>query len=235
MKLKLTPLYILSFLALLFFVHEVHDWAHTLVARLVSGCWPPRAFDSWQFCVEAPVSSGKNAIATIAGPLVNFILLWSGWQMMDENNFSDQQSLGCSLVFASLPLNNLLGAFSGGGDLTNALRLGLSRINNRHHQVVTLLGLAIVLVVCVPPLIRAFICLPWWQGKFLYYPIFLIVPGILDRWFVGGMLNKWFIHSDTPAEKAYWYILGWTGLTLLILIFTHRRLTALINDDELPL
>ncbi|MBS1663902.1 MAG: hypothetical protein JST68_22845, partial [Bacteroidetes bacterium] len=207
----------------------------TLMARITSGCWGTRGFDSWDFCSDTPVAFGKKALSTIAGPLVNFILLWNGWQLMDERNFANQQSLGVSLVFAALPLNNLLGAFSGGGDLTNTLRLLLTRVNAHNHRALTIAGLLIMLIICVPPLIRAFICLPWGQGKFLYYPLFLIVPGFLDRWLVGGLLNKWLIHPDTPQSVAYMWVGAWTALTFAVWMLTRKHITWLINEDRLPL
>ncbi len=232
MKLKLTLLYVVSFLALTFFIHEIHDWAHTLAARIISGCWGPRAFDSWSFCAESSLSSGQRILAMVAGPLVNFILLWTGWQKMDEDNTLTEISMGCSLVFATLPLNNLLAAASGGGDLTAAMRLLFRHAN---HRLVALAGLLLIVIICVPPLIKAFIVLPWWQGRLFYYPVFLIVPGFLDHWLVGKMLNKWLIKADTPQDKAYWWAIGWTILTLLIWLLTRRKMKQLINDEELPL
>src|ERR1700728_1800731 len=91
MKLKLTLLYVVSFLALTFFVHEIHDWAHTLTARIITGCWGPRAFDSWKFCSEGSISSGQRMLVDLAGPLINFVLLWAGWRRMDEANTLTQQ------------------------------------------------------------------------------------------------------------------------------------------------
>ena len=233
MNLKQTLIFFISFLALTFFVHEIHDWAHTLVARVMSGCWPPRAFDNWQFCVETPVSLGEKALATIAGPLINLLLLYIGWQKMNESNSEDQQSLGCCLVFAALPLNNLMAAASGGGDLTTAIRLGFARYHNNH--VINLIGLAIMLLFCVPPVIRAFTLLPWRNGKLVFFPLLLIAPGYVDRWLVNVMLNKWLINASTPKEQAYWWILAWGALTLTILLLTYKSLTRFISDQELPI
>ena len=154
MKLKLTLLYVISFLALTFFVHEIHDWAHTLVARIISGCWGPRGFDSWKACADSRASNGQLLLADLAGPLVNFILLWVGWQKMDESNTLGKQSLGCSLIFATLPLSMLLGAASGGGDLTLGIRLLFPHGN---HRLMGLIGLLITVIFCVPPLIKAFV------------------------------------------------------------------------------
>jgi hypothetical protein len=232
MKLKLTLLYVVSFLALTFFIHEIHDWAHTLAARVISGCWGPRGFDSWKFCAEATVSSGQKILAIVAGPLVNFIVLWIGWKKMEEDNTLTEQSLGCSLVFAALPLNMLLAAAVGGGDLTAAMRLLFPHAN---HRVISIVGLLFIAIICVPPLIKAFVVLPWWQGRLFFYPVFLIVPGFLDHWLVGKMLNQWLIKADTPEDKAYWWVIGWTLVTLLIWLFTYRKMKQLISDEELPL
>jgi hypothetical protein len=151
---------------------------------------------------------------------------------MDEDNTLSEQSVGCSLVFATLPLSMLLGAASGGGDLTAGIRLLFPHGN---HRVISLVGLLIIVIVCVPPLIKAFIALPWWQGRLFYYPVFLVAPGFLDHWFVGKILNRWLIKPNTPEETAYWWVILWTVFNLLILIFTYRKLKQLISDEELPL
>jgi len=235
MKLKLTLLYILSFLSLTFFIHEIHDWAHTLVARLVSGCWGPRFFDGWEFCGDTRIAVGLQVLAIIAGPIVNFILLWVAWQKMDKYNSSVQeQSWGVTLTFAALPLNNLLAAVSGGGDLTHAIRLTIRHAERFGHHFVAIVGLLIMMIICIPPLVRAFICLPWWKGK-LSYPIFLIVPGMLDHWLVKGLLNKWLIKPGMPEEKAYWWVIAWTLFTMTIWLLTRKKISQLITDEELPL
>src|SRR3984957_7064153 len=117
MNLKLTPLYLLSFLILIFLVHELHDWAHTLVARAVCPCWGMRVFDGGDFCSVCFASAGERALASVAGPAVNFIFLWIGWSLLNEDNQLDEQSLGCTIVLACLPLNLLLAATAGGGDV----------------------------------------------------------------------------------------------------------------------
>src|ERR1700760_3342375 len=125
MKLKLTPLYIVSFLCLCFFIMELHDWAHAGVAALVSGGWGPRGFDRWRFdeSGHVSISNGQQALATLAGPLVNFLAIGLGWiKMRNQENLADQ-SLGCSLVLAALPMDMLMGAIKGGGDLTIGLKL----------------------------------------------------------------------------------------------------------------
>jgi hypothetical protein len=232
MKLKLTPLYVLCFIALTFFIHEVHDWAHTLIAWVTTGCWGSRGFDSWTFC-QANAPYGKRVLAILAGPLVNFSILWAGWQRMtaDEDDLIEH-SIGVSMVFATLPFNSLLAAFQGGGDPTTALRFLFPHGN---HRFLSMVGLAIVAMVCIPPLVKAFVVLPWWMGKIFFFPVFLVVPAILDQWLVGKMLNRWLIPPGTTQAVAYEWVIGWTLLVMVIWLLTRSRLRTVINDKELPI
>ena len=181
MNLKLTPLYLLSFLILVFLVHEIHDWTHTLVARVICPCWGMRVFDAWDFCPDCFASSGQRALATLAGPVINFILLWMGWSLLNEDNQPDEQSVGFTLVLACLPLNILLAATAGGGDLTAAIRWLEPDIAHDNPHLVSLLGLLIAAALTIPPLVRAFLRMPGYRGKFILFPILLWVPGKLDH------------------------------------------------------
>lgn len=233
MKLKLTPLYILAFLFLLFLVHEVHDWSHTLMARAVCPCWGRRIFDGWDFCPGYEVSSGQRALALIAGPIINYLLLWIGYGLLEPENPLDMQSLGCSLVFATLPLNGLLAAFSGGGDLTNTIRLFQQHGIATNHRLVTIMGLLLVVALTVPPLVRAFLCLPGYQGKWLVFPILFLVPGWLDHQLVGKWLNAWLIAPDATQAYAYAVVGGWGCLMLLGWFLTRHYLEDLMSELSL--
>ena len=50
MNLKLTPKFILTFLALTFVMHEAHEIVHTTIGRLICGCWGQRDFNVWGLC-----------------------------------------------------------------------------------------------------------------------------------------------------------------------------------------
>jgi hypothetical protein len=229
MNLKLSPLYLLSFLILVFLVHEVHDWAHVLMARAVCSCWGMRVFDGFQFCPDCFPSAGERALTTIAGPVINFILLWIGWSLLNEDNQLDEQSLGITIVLACLPLNILLAATAGGGDLTNAIRWLESRAAQNNPHFVSLLGLLIAVVLTVPPLVRAFLRLPGYQGKFILFPILLLVPGWLDHWVTIG-LNRWLIKPGTDQATAYACVIAWLILLLIGWFFTRRQPAGLMRE-----
>jgi hypothetical protein len=229
MKLKVTPLYILSFLFLVFLVHEVHDWAHTLVAWLSCSCWGSRVFNGWDFCAGCTVSSGQRALATIAGPLIDYVLLLVGWNNLHAENSVEEKSVGVALVFACLPLNLLMAAASGGGDLTDAIQLiQIHRPMSRHS--VHVVGMLLTMILTIPPMLRAFIQLPGYQGKLIAFPVLLLVPGWLDRVLVGKLLNKWLIPPDTSQSHAYAWVIGWGVLVLAGWFFTRHRSQDLINE-----
>jgi len=234
MKLKLTPIYILSFLCLYFFVMELHDWLHASVAALVSGNWGPRGFDRWQIGGPLSVSNGQRALATLAGPLVNFVVIWIGWIKMSNRDSLADQSLGCNLVLAAQPMAMLWAAFTGGGDLTNGLKLLFSHYDAIYHHLLATIGLLLMVVICIPALIKVFILLPSWGAKFIYFPIFLFVPTLLHRLVtkeLDGLLQRY----EPDESLAYALVFFWTVLLLAGYLYTRRRLETLLVDSELPL
>jgi hypothetical protein len=231
MKLNLTLLYVISFLCLTFFIHEVHDWAHAVAVRLLSGSWGPRGFDKWQFPANIPVSNGQMALATLAGPVVNLLLLYQGWRMMANEDSLAEQSIGCSLVLATLPLAMVWAALTGGGDLAVGLRMLFSstnHINRINPRLLSICALVITLAFCLPALIRAFSLLPGGPGKVVFFPIFAIAPIFIDRLVVMHLLNRLLV-GCTQAEAYYW-VIGWTVVTLTGWLLTRRAMTRLVTD-----
>jgi hypothetical protein len=148
---------------------------------------------------------------------------------LNEDNQLDEQSLGCTIVLACLPLNILLAATAGGGDPTNAIRWLESRAAANNPHFVSLLGLLIVVVLTVPPLVRAFLRLPGYRGKFIIFPIFLLVPGWLDHWVSIG-LNRWLIKPGTSQAMAYTWVIAWLILLLTGWFFTRRQPAGLMRE-----
>ena len=230
MNLKAPPLYILSFLLLVFLTQEVHDWAHVLAVRVTCHCWPVREFGRWVLCGSP--SSGQQALIAVAGPLIDVVLLLTGWSLLDQENSTDDWSLGIALVFAALPWNNLFEAFRGYGDVTDCVRW-LQRhgpMSNRHFA--TVFGLVIVLILNLPPLIRAFLRLPGYKGRLIAFPLLLLLPGWLDH-LVNRQLNKWLIGPDSGQWHAYALVGAWALLLFAGFLLTRRRLKGLIRELSL--
>lgn len=238
MKIKLTPGYILSFFVLVFLIHELHDWAHYLIARAFCGCWGPRGFDSWAPCRECSASGRLLSLASGVGPLINYLAIWVGWKLMDAENTLEIKSLGFSLVFAALPLPRILAALSGGGDETTALRIAFQKPNGSNHYIVALTGLFFVLTFCLPALFRALLLLPEWKPKLLCLPPFLILPGLVDQMVVHHWLNgielKYHPLGDYASGLPY-TVIAWLVLLLLILLFSWKYLRTLFEHKDLPI
>jgi hypothetical protein len=230
MNLKAPPLYILSFLMLVFLVHECHDWAHILAVRATCHCWPVRTFGDWVLCGSP--SSGQHALILFAGPLVNAVLFWAGWSLLDEENSVEEHSLGIAFVFAALPLNNLIAAFSGGGDITEGIRWIQKHGPLSNHGLVSRMGVLIQLLIIGPALVRAFLRLPGYKGKLIAFPLLFLLPGWLDKLW-NGQLNRWFIGPDTTQLNAYIYTGVWFVILLISFFFIRLQLKGLIKELSL--
>jgi len=236
MKVKLTPLSILSFFSLVFLIHEIHDWAHFLTAASFCGCLGNRAFDLWAPCTLCNSSTGGLALATLAGPLVNTIILWSGWMMMHPDNSPEKQSVGYCMVFAALPLPRIMAALVGGGDETWALRQLFQRGPSSNHHFVAGAGLVIILVLCVPPLIRAFMVVAGWIQRIVFFALFLVLPGMVDHWLVGKELNKLmaegFLSHQILRGGAQLFLFVWLAFVLTLYLLTRKSLRSVLEYKE---
>jgi hypothetical protein len=238
MKVKLTPLSVLTFFCLVFLIHEIHDWAHFLTAASFCGCLGNRAFDYWAPCPLCNSSTGGLALATLAGPLVNYIILWSGWMMMHPDNSPEKQSVGYSMVFAALPLPRIMAALVGGGDETWALRQLFQRTpgGGGNHHFIAGAGLAIVLVLCLPPLIRAFMLVAGWIQRIAFFAVFLVLPGMVDHWLVGKELNalmaKGFLSHQLLRGGAQSLLFVWLAVILILYLLTKKSLRSVLEYKE---
>jgi len=239
MKIKLSPLYLLSFFALVFLVHEIHDWIHVLVARAVCGCWGTKAFDYWTLCAKSwvSVSNQGNVLITMAGPLFNYLVICWGWELMQPENELHQKSLGFSLVFASLPFPRIMGALAGGGDETLALKQIFLHADGGNRHIVSLVGLLFVLILTLPALYRAFMLVAGLWGK-LMVVAFLVLPGYIDRLVVSGLLNKMLAKGILVHQVWTGFsqgIMVWLLLLLILLVVIGRYLSWAFEYREVNL
>ncbi|HVU57714.1 MAG TPA: hypothetical protein VHD83_21780 [Puia sp.] len=236
MKVKLTPLSLLSFFCLVFLIHEIHDWAHFLTAASFCGCLGNRTFDFWSPCTLCNSSTGGLAMATLAGPLVNYLVLWGGWTMMHPDNPPEKQSVGYAMVFATLPFPGIMAALAGGGDVTWALRQLFQHPNGSNHYIVAGAGLLIVTALSAPPLIRAFVLVAGWVQRIIWFVLFLVLPGMVDHWLVGKELNKLmsggFLSHQILRGGAQLFLFVWLAVVLVLYLLTGRSLRTMVEYKE---
>ena len=226
---------LIAFFSLVFLLHELHDWAHTMVAGGFCHCWAPRAFDSWTLCPSCVLDSRKHLLIWIVGPVINYVAIWAGWNLMDIENPLEKRSTGLCLLFAALPFPRILAALSGGGDETAGLRELLPASELRHHHLVSLLGLFFVLAMTLPALVRAFLMLPGWKGKLVAFPALLLIPGWIDHLVVHVGVNKLVemgLLTYNVITGLHLLVLVWLLFILLVFIFTCRNLSVFLDYDD---
>jgi hypothetical protein len=232
MKLKLSPGYILSFLSLVFLVHELHDWAHVISARVICGCWGIRAFDYWTYCSHCDVEKEIQALAWFAGPVVTYLVIWTGWWLMDPRSSPKRKSLGFSLLFSALPFVRILAAAVGGGDETLGLRQVFQQDDGSNRHIVAISGLLLVLVLTVIPLVRALTILPGWLPRVLVFLPFLLFPIYIDRYVVSYCMNKLLAKgflAETFAGGASMLVVVWFLFLSVLLFLTRKSLPELFK------
>lgn len=216
MTIKLTPKFIIAFLALTFVMHEAHEIVHTSIGRMICGCWGERDFNVWGLC-EGCDANPYSIISTFVGPLFTFIMIWLGANLLKETNTKGQQSLGLALIFANMPFARLLNPILGGGDEVVVINHFLNDRNLSRIIVVLLITLIIAY-----PLYKAFRLI---QNKYRIglFILFLIAPVFVDLLLVLGVMNSLL---EKGILSQYW-ILGspmlvsiWTfSVTLIFILF----------------
>jgi len=224
MRIRFTGKFLLAFLALIFFVHECHDWAHFVAARFVCGCWGIKSFDNWTLCTECNASPHTQVWIWFAGPLITYIIIWVSWWLMGRKQGTMQQSLGFSLLFSTIPLVRILAAMVGGSDETYGLRQLFQHPDKSNSHSVALAGLLLIILLTALPLLRALIRLRGWKEKLILFPIFLILPMYIDKWTYIG-LNKLYATGFLNEESfpgVPILVLAWSLILMVILLATYK-------------
>jgi hypothetical protein len=238
MKIKLTPVNLLCFFSLVFLIHEIHDWAHFITANAFCGCLGFRAFDRWATCDVCSTASPTGfAMAGLAGPLVNYLAMWTGWGLMQAENPPEKQSIGFCLVYAALPLPKIMAALAGGGDETASFRLLFQHPGGSNHYFVAAAGLLVVVLLCLPPLIRTFMIVTGWVQRAILLPAFFVLPALADHWLVGGQMNK-LLNSGVMSRPilrggTQLLVVVWLALLLVVYLLSRKSQETLLEYREL--
>ena len=228
LQLKPRPLIAFFFLMLLF--GELHELVHIFTGYSFCGCWGPRDFNVWSLCEGCRDEKPWAIIATFAGPIFTFALIWLGrsWLLRADPR---KQILGFILIFANLPFARILTACLGGGDEVYGLHVVFGNEHNR--DLIHYLGLGIVLAAAVPPLVTAWkaIANPY---RWLYFLGFLLLPmlsamlvifmglnGLLQQ---GVLLESWI--WGTPALVTLHTI-----IVIIVVSLTKHHLVELRKNE----
>ena len=223
MKLKLTLKFVVAFLALTFVMHEAHEIIHTTVGRIICGCWGERDFNVWGLC-ESCDKNPMGILATLAGPLFTFIMIWIGYSLLGETKTNSQKSFGFALIFANIPFARLLNPMLGGGDEVVIVN---SFLNN--HDLSRIIVVILIALIIFIPLRKCYLLIEN-KYKLAWFLLFFILPTFLDLLIVLGIMNT-LLNNGILAD--YW-ILGspilvsvWTFFVILVFLITRKNIYSL--------
>jgi hypothetical protein len=230
MHIKLSISYIISFLLLTIVMLELHETVHILVGRFICGCWGSRDFNVWQLCDGCDKSQSISWVATLAGPLFSFSLMWLGMFWLSSSS-SKLKAIGFSLIFANIPFGRISEAMKGAGDEMVVTKHLLA--NHFSSTQMILICSTILLAIGLPPIIKAFRILNN-KKSWLYIVGFLTLPlaFILVYILIGmnGLLDSGFLSGigvmGTPL------LITIHTLTAILLLFLCRKKLIGLNDSS---
>ncbi len=215
MKVSLTPKNSIALLSLSFIMQETHEIAHTVVGRIICGCWGKRNFNLWGLCSGCSEVEPLSILATSAGPFYTFSIIWIGYFLLFKSS-PKLKSIGFALIIASMPLSRILTPIFGSGDEIYAL----NKLWN-NHTLAWIVGLLFVFALVIPPVVKVWNVIGN-KRKILWFIGLLLVPFLMTGAIVFGILQSLLLENG--VMNAYWILgspkLVTVWLTFLIIVFT---------------
>lgn len=145
--------FVLAFFALNMFLGELHEQAHITTGYFLCGCYGIRDFSVWATCDNC-LHSSWSFLATLAGPVYSFIMMWIGALWFTRSSSTSKKALGFSILFANLPFARLFTAFMGRGDE----KVVLQHITGMDNSSILPKVMAILIVglLAIPPVIMVY-------------------------------------------------------------------------------
>jgi hypothetical protein len=222
MSFRISWQYVLAFFGLNMFLGELHEQAHITTGYFICGCYGERDFSVWSTCDNC-AHSDWSFLATLAGPVYSFILMWLGGLWFSRSLNIYRKALGFSILFANLPFARLFTAFMGGGDEKVVFQhlTGLAVFPK-------IAAILIVGLLVIPPVVLVYRNLSnnfrgWIIAAFLVLP--LVYGMLYHHMFLNYLLHQGIGTSITIMGTPDIIIIH-TLVMLLIVLFSRK---ALIN------
>jgi hypothetical protein len=220
-KIRITPMYCLAFYFLTMLYSSLHELVHHFVGFIVCGEWGYKTFNYFSTACD---NTRITLLATYAGPLFTFIMMWVGAAWLKGKNTSVYvKQLAFALIFTQMPLQRMVMCFFKMNDEYFATSQLLGRTPLAYWLVIIVVWLC-----CVPPLLTAYKSIAnkskmWW---FLFYlflfpyllwgPIFMLLEYLL--------VNK-HVLSGTIIGIANLFILN-EVVTIIGFMLTKKHLNS---------
>ncbi|MCK6542652.1 hypothetical protein L6Q79_08220 [bacterium] len=229
MKITLTPKNTTALVFLSFIMQETHELAHTVVGRMICGCWGKRNFNVWTLCKGCSDEKPWYILATYAGPAYSFTVIWLGLYLLLKSS-AKVKSIGFALIVSSMPFSRVLTPIIGGGDEVYALN---SYWNN--HTLAWIVAVVIVLTLAIPPVVKIWTIIEnrrknLWIVGIIFGPFIatgVFVFGILQTLLLGNGILKTYWILGSPMLITLWFI-----LCLIVCAILGNSLTTLLQPSE---
>lgn len=211
-RVRLTFPFVIAFISLRHIFHEIHEFAHMFVGRLICGSWGARDFNRVQ-----PIPEGCEhneqlyVLAAIAGPLFNYIMIWTGtWMLLKYPKEARKVAIGIILIFASLPFARFFTVLIGGGD-----ELGIIRLFIDDPLASRIIGVFVITLLLAYPLYKVFSALPR-KNRHYYFWGFLLLPMFLE----GAVVLGFFYFLLATGFLSQPAIFGAPLLVIIVFLFS---------------
>ena len=230
-KFNITWRFVLGFLALMFALGEMHELVHTNVGYLFGGCYGERDFNVWGLC-DASGAHPYSYWSTLAGPIFSFLVLWLAYFMLRRAESLPAKARALALLFASFPFARIFTVLAGGGDEYLVAR-NLYTEGARDNTVWAIVA-AIILAICLPPLVAGYRALPerrkWLSFPALFIgPIFILIPVLLIA--LNGMLTSGVL-AGPGLLGAPLMITLWFALCVGAAYWLRGSFSGWLEDDD---
>lgn len=205
-KLRITWKYCLALYFMAMLYSSLHELAHHFTGYLVCGKWGYKTFNYFSTaCEDKP--DNMSYLATYAGPLYTFIMLWIGaWLLKKKDATEYQKQFGFAMIFALMPWQRMVMPFF--------------KMNDEYYISAKLFGqtpltfwtvIIVVWVICLPPLIIAYKAIQN-KNRMLWFLLFsFLLPYILWGPIFGALeyllVNK-HVLDGTVIGIAYLFVLN---------------------------
>lgn len=213
-RLPLNVRYLLQFAALSFLCLGAHELVHHLAVRATCGAWGTMSF--WEF--QRPVgcsTTGISLLATLAGPVLTWLLIWGGRAMIHHG----EARAGVTLILANLPLARVVTVLLRGGDemvVARAFAPG---------NVLWLPMLAVTLLLFWPPIVTVYRALQH-SNRLQLLVAFLVLPLAWDAVLKRVWLSAVFARHPATIAGIPEVFLAAIGVAIVLLIVLRRRAPA---------
>jgi hypothetical protein len=233
LQIRLTFKTLFVFQLLFFVMHELHELAHIITGRLMCGAWGTRDFNVWRLCDTCNIPYPE--IATFAGPVFTFMMLWLGQYWLKHGVSVNTRSLGLVMIFGNMPFGRMYMAAMGSGDEMSGFRSLFLNTGHTNLPLLRIINFVIVAAVCLPPLVAVYKAIAN-KRKILVFIALLIVPLMLDTIILlvllNGLLATGFLNQvylmGTPLLIQIWFI------SCIALVIAGKRCLTTFATEKQP-